>query len=55
LKDVEPTPMDSVRVLEGLLEDFARIKTACPAFQNIKIGDLVTATLRYVYFYFILF
>jgi hypothetical protein len=33
--------------MEGLLEDFARIRTASPALHNIKIGDLVTATLRY--------
>jgi hypothetical protein len=38
--------MDSVSVMEGLLEDFARIRTASPALHNVKIGDLVTATLR---------
>ena len=38
--------MDSVSVLQGLLEDMDRIKLTCPDFKDIKIGDLVTATVR---------
>jgi hypothetical protein len=40
--------MDSMRVLESLLDDMERIHDASPAFKDIKIGDLVTATVRYL-------